>query len=168
MSFPTFKFIEIIKEDWETSELREMLEPAKFMFVIFKENYSGEYVFERVMFWNMPAQDLEEVEKVWERTVDVIKAGVELTYDGKVTRNNLPKQSENRVAHVRPHGRDSNDTYPLPDGRRMTKQCFWLNRTYIESVVGAKEAYSFRYNNDQSLDLLVAENKVPYGKNEDK
>ena len=168
MSFPTFKFTEIIKEDWETSELREMLEPAKFMFVIFKENYSGEYVFERVMFWNMPAQDLEEVEKVWERTVDVIKAGVELTYDGKVTRNNLPKQSENRVAHVRPHGRDSNDTYPLPDGRRMTKQCFWLNRTYIESVVGAKEAYSFRYNNDQSLDLLVAENKVPYGKNEDK
>ena len=29
MSFPTFKFTEIIKENWETSELRELLEPAK-------------------------------------------------------------------------------------------------------------------------------------------
>lgn len=144
MSFPTFKFTEIIKEDWESSELRELLEPTKFMFVIFKENTSGEYVFERVMFWNMPAQDLKEVQKVWERTVSIIKAGVKLTYNGRVTKNNLPKQSENRVAHVRPHGRDSNDTYPLPDGRRMTKQCFWLNRTYIESVVEAKAPNAFK------------------------
>ncbi|MBR5995102.1 MAG: restriction endonuclease, partial [Eubacteriaceae bacterium] len=138
MSFPTFKFTEIIKEDWETSELRDILEPTKFMFVIFKENQSGEYVFERVMFWNMPVQDLEEVQRVWNRTVAVIKEGVQLSFDGKVTRNNLPKQSESRVAHVRPHGRDSHDTYPLPDGRSMTKQCFWLNREYIEAVVGAK------------------------------
>lgn len=167
MSFPTFKFTEIIKEEWETSELRELLEPAKFMFVIFKENISGEYVFERVMFWNMPAQDLEEVQKVWERTVSIIKAGVELTYDGRVTKNILPKQSENRVAHVRPHGRDSNDTYPLPDGRRMTKQCFWLNRTYIESVVGAKAPSSFKYSTEQSPYSMVAEKTVPYGKGED-
>ena len=141
MSFPTFKFTEIIKEDWETSELREMLEPAKFMFVIFKENLSDEYVFERVMFWNIPAQDLEEVRRVWERTVQVIKEGVKLVYDGKVTRNNFPKQSENRVAHVRPHARDSKDTYPLPDGRKMPKQCFWLNRTYVESVIESRERH---------------------------
>ena len=139
MSFPTFKFTEIIKEDWESSDLREMLEPTKFMFVIFQEDLSGEYVFDRVMFWNMPAQDLEDVKEVWERTVDVIKNGVKLVHDGRVTRNNLPKQSENRVAHVRPHGRDANDTFPLPDGRSMTKQCFWLNRTYIEDIVGAKK-----------------------------
>ena len=167
MSFPTFKFTEIIKEDWESSELRELLEPTKFMFVIFKENTSGEYVFERVMFWNMPAQDLKEVQKVWERTVSIIKAGVKLTYNGRVTKNNLPKQSENRVAHVRPHGRDSNDTYPLPDGRRMTKQCFWLNRTYIESVVEAKAPNAFKYSNVQSPHSMVAEKSLPYGKGED-
>ncbi len=139
MSFPSFKFTEIIKEDWESSELLEMLEPTKFMFVIFKEDQSGEYVFERVMFWNMPAQDLKEVKMVWEKTVDTIKKGVKLVRDGDIIRNDLPKQSENRVAHVRPHGRDVNDTYPLPDGRRMTKQCFWLNRRYIEEIVGTKE-----------------------------
>ena len=135
MSFPAFKFTEIIKEKWETSELREMLEPVKFMFVIFCENDNDEYVFERVAFWNMPIEDLEEVRKVWEKTVKIIKEGVELKYDGRITHNNLPKQSENPVAHVRPHARDSKDTYPLPDGRKMVKQCFWLNRKYIESVV---------------------------------
>lgn len=142
MSFPTFKFTEIINEEWETSELKEMLEPVKFMFVIFVENDLGEYVFERVMFWNMPAQDLEEVHKVWEKTVEVIRSGVKLVYDGRVTRNNFPKQSENRVAHVRPHGQNSHDTYLLPDGRSMTKQCFWLNRTYVESIIGAKDEAS--------------------------
>ena len=164
MSFPTFKFTEIIKEDWETSELREILEPTKFMFVIFKENQAGEYVFERVMFWNMPAQDLEEVQRVWERTVAIIKAGVQLSFDGRITRNNLPKQSESRVAHVRPHGRDSHDTYPLPDGRNMTKQCFWLNRDYIESVVGAKEKKVIKYDFGKPEYAMAAEDTVPFEK----
>lgn len=135
MSFPTFKFKEIINEEWESSSLREMIEPAKFMFVIFEENNDGEYVFKRVKFWNMPAQDLDEVHRVWDRTVEIIKDGVQLTYDGRITRNNLPKQSESNVAHVRPHAKDSNDVYPLPDGRVMPKQCFWLNREYVESII---------------------------------
>lgn len=136
MSFPTFKFKEIIQEDWENSALRNYLEPTKFLFVIFYEDENSEYVFRRAMFWNIPAKDLDEVKRVWEKTVRIIKEGVQIHYDGRVMRNNLPKQSESRVAHVRPHGRNMKDTYPLPDGRFMTKQCFWLNRTYIESVIG--------------------------------
>lgn len=135
MSFPTFRFTEIIDEEWETSQLREYLEPAKFMFVIFRENDHGEYVFERVKFWNIPARDLQEVQRVWERTVKIIKAGVKLKSDGKVTHNNLPKAKESRVAHVRPHAQNARDTYPLPDGREMPKQCFWLNNSYIAEQI---------------------------------
>lgn len=163
MSFPTFKFTEIIEEEWETSKLRELLEPTKFMFVIFKENAEGEYVFERIQFWNMPAEDLDEVQRVWERTVRVIKEGVKLTFDGRVTHNNLPKQSESRVAHVRPHARDSSDVYPLPDGRTMPKQCFWLNRTYIEDVVGSKtfkKVEPYRFEPEPAS--MVAEEQVHF------
>jgi len=135
MSFPTFRFTEIIDEEWETSQLREYLEPAKFMFVIFVENDYGEYVFKRVKFWNIPARDLQEVQRVWERTVRIIKEGVKLKSDGKVTHNNLPKAKESRVAHVRPHAQNSRDTYPLPDGRQMPKQCFWLNNSYISEQI---------------------------------
>ena len=135
MSFPTFKFTEIIKEEWEDSQLREYLEPAKFLFIIFKERDDGQYIFERIKFWNISAEDLEEVKTVWERTVQVIKDGVQLVRVNNKVENNLPKGSENRVAHVRPHARNGSDTYPLPDGRKMTKQCFWFNRSYVKQIV---------------------------------
>ena len=126
MSFPAFKFCDIINETWEDSELRNLIEPAKFLFVIFKKNDVDEPVFERIKFWNIPAEDLEEVKKVWERTVSIIKAGVQIKTYGQKTKNNLPKSTESYVAHVRPHARNKADTYPLPDGRELTKQCFWF------------------------------------------
>lgn len=139
MSFPAFRFLDLVHETWETSTFRNYLEPTKFLFVIFREETEGEYVFEKVMFWNIPAEDLEEVRRVWERTVKIVREGVRLWRVGGNTHNNLPKQSESRISHVRPHARDQNDTYPLPDGRSMPKQCFWLNREYIESIVLAKD-----------------------------
>lgn len=135
MSFPTFDFIELSKETWEESKLYNYLAPTKFLFVIFQKNDFDEYVFKRVKFWNIPVDDLDEVKKVWERTVKIINEGVILKKTPTGMKNNLPKRSENRVAHVRPHGKDGNDKLPLPDGRWMTKQCFWLNNTYIEEQI---------------------------------
>lgn len=136
MSFPTFDFIELSREDvWEESELYNYLAPAKFMFVIFQERSDGKYIFSRVMFWNIPGNDLEQVRKVWERTVQAIRRGVQLIPTSHGVCNDLPKQTENPVAHVRPHGRDAADKLPLPDGRMMTKQCFWLNNTYIAEQI---------------------------------
>ena len=135
MSFPAFKFCDIINETWEDSKLRNLIEPAKFLFVIFKKNDVDEPVFERIKFWNIPAEDLEEVKKIWERTVAIIKAGVQIETCGKKTKNNLPKSTESYVAHVRPHARDKADTYPLPDGRELTKQCFWFNSAYVKKII---------------------------------
>ena len=95
-------------------------------------------MFERVKLWNIPNRDLEEVRRVWERTVQAIREGVVLEQTSRGVANNLPKQSESAVAHVRPHGRDGNDRLPLPDGRMMTKQCFWLNNTYIAEQIKEK------------------------------
>lgn len=136
MSFPTFDFIKLSEEKtWESSEFYNYLAPTKFMFVIFQKQDSGEYTFDRVMFWNMPNADLEEVHRVWEKTVQTIRRGVTLIPTARGIKNDLPKQAENPVAHVRPHGRDGADVLPLPDGRMMTKQCFWLNNTYIAEQI---------------------------------
>ena len=136
MSFPTFDFIKLSKEiEWEESELYNYLAPTKFLFVIFQENDDGELVLDRVKFWNIPYDDLEEVHHVWQRTVDTIRQGVKLVQTPRGVSNNLPKQSESSVSHVRPHGKDGSDKLPLPDGRMMTKQCFWLNNTYIEKQI---------------------------------
>lgn len=131
MPFPTFRFREIVQEEWEDSTLKNYLEPAKFLFIIFTESGEGDHVFSRIKFWNIPAEDLEEVHRVWERTVQTIKDGVQIWREGGVTRNNLPKRSESPVAHVRPHAVDSGDTDTLPDGRKLTKQCFWFNNSYV-------------------------------------
>ena len=140
MSFPVFDFKELYDEEcWEDSKIYELLAPTKFLFVIFKENDDGEYILERVMFWNMPNQDLEEVRRVWLRTRNTIRRGVKLIQSPHGISNDLPKIMDSPVAHVRPHGRDASDTLPLPDGREMTKQCFWLNRGYIEKVIGLSD-----------------------------
>lgn len=154
MSFPTFDFIRLSQEtEWEESELYNYLAPTKFLFVIFQENEQGELVFERVKFWNIPAEDLEEVHEVWDWTVQTIREGVQLKCTPRGVVNDLPKQSENRVAHVRPHALRSfyvledgtrlgtgtfADANRLPDGRWMTKQCFWLNSTYIQKQIESR------------------------------
>ena len=139
MSFPTFDFIHLSQETvWAESELYMCLDPTKFLFVIFQERDDGEYIFNRAMFWNIPNGDLDEVRKVWERTVSVIRSGVHLISTPRGVRNNLPKKTENRVAHVRPHGENGADKLPLPDGRMMTKQCFWLNNSYILEQIKEK------------------------------
>lgn len=160
MSFPTFDFIKLAGEEWEESDLYRTLSATKFMFVVFQSEYTDDpeemvqsfsvaggkrqqiapsgvtgFKFKGIKFWNMPNEDLEEVRRVWEKTVQTIKKGVVLTRTANSVSNDLPKQSESPVAHVRPHGRDANDKLPLPDGRMMTKQCFWLNGNYIAEQV---------------------------------
>lgn len=135
MSFPAFKFRKIVTEDWEHSEFKEYIEQTKFLFVIFRFRDDGQLVFDDLFFWHIPDPDLEEVGNVWKRTVEILRKGVELRTSGKRTFNDFPKSSESRVAHVRPHARDKNDTDELPDGRMMPKQCFWLNNTYIKEQI---------------------------------
>lgn len=135
MSFPTFKFKEIINIPWEESDLKMILGDQKYLFIVFKKDENGKLIFKGYKFWNMPYEDLKEVQKVYEKTVDTVRKGViiedKVTKKGIIKKNNLPGMSENEICHVRPHGRDGEDKYELPDGRWMTKQCFWLNNTYV-------------------------------------
>lgn len=136
MSFPVFDFIQLNNEsDWESSTLYHYLAPTKFLFIIFQEDDKGKFVFDRIQFWNIPLADLEEVHRVWIQTKKVIQRGVKLIPTNRGISNDLPKPADNPVAHVRPHGRNGQDRLPLPDGRMMAKQCFWLNNTYIQQQI---------------------------------
>lgn len=124
MSFPGFKFLEIIKETWEESSFFEKIE-QKFLLIIFQEDATGQEKLIGAYLWNMPYEDRLEAMRVWEETKK--RVAIDAT--------NLPKISESRVAHVRPKGQNANDKIPTPQGGMHTKQCFWLNGTYIDSVV---------------------------------
>ncbi len=132
MSFPTFKFKELIEEEWEDSTFGNYLRETRFLFVVYKFDNNDVLRLKGCQFWNIPYEDLEaHVKTVWERTQNVIREGLKVDIINGVRRNNLPKASEDPVCHVRPHAQNAQDTYELPDGRQYPKQCFWLNNTYI-------------------------------------
>lgn len=134
MSFPTFKFKELIKEEWEDSTFGNYLRETRFLFVVYKFDQYDELRLKGCQFWNIPYDDLEgDVKAVWEKTQTVLREGVKIEMRNGKNYNNFPKSSENSVCHVRPHGQNSKDTYELPDGRQYSKQCFWLNNSYILS-----------------------------------
>ena len=122
MSFPTFKFKELIEEDWEDSTFGNYLRETRFLFVVYKFDQQDELRLKGCQFWNIPYDDLEgNVKKVWEKTQKILREGLKIEKRNGKNYNNFPKSTENLVCHVRPHAQNSKDT------------CFWLNNSYILS-----------------------------------
>lgn len=131
MSFPAFKYTEIVNEEWLDSELYETFSTTKYLFMIYQYIDDNTLLFKKAMFWNVPEKDLNsEIKKVWETTVKRIKNN---------EYNNLPRISESPVLHVRPHAQNANDTYPTLDGKQAIKKCFWLNASYIKKQIEESE-----------------------------
>jgi len=122
MSFPTMKFCEIADQDWEDSDLYQIL-TSKFFFVIYKHyDKNAPYRAVKIIMWNMPERDLEIARQGWEDTKLKIIAG---------HYKNFIKISDAKVIHVRPHGMDNTDLIPTPQGTMQTKKSFWLNKAYL-------------------------------------
>ena len=148
ISFPAFRIMELINESWEESDVYNYFTETKFLFVIYKKK-GNNYYLKGAKFWNMPIDDIEGIlREEWERAVNIFREGVNFRIKGPnhPIRNNLPKKSNTKILHVRPHARKGaylingvkygngeieRDTDLLPDGNRITKQCFWLNNDYI-------------------------------------
>ena len=150
MSFPAFKYKEIIKENWDDCELHRYFSETKFLFAVFEKD-GDSYRFKGAKLWNMPYKDLEEtVRQGWQRTIDTIRRGPKLTptmtKKGYKVLNDFLKESDDVIIHVRPHTDKSYNLFPdgthygngtladtneLPDGRWMTTMSFWLNSSYV-------------------------------------
>jgi DNA mismatch repair protein MutH len=148
ISFPNFKYEEIVNQDWEDSDFKDILE-HKFLFVFFQfEN--EKLILRKVKFWNMPYLDLIEVEKVWTKTKQIVAKGeivkeIKTNKKGKEIRfTNFPSKKFSSISHVRPHATNALDTYELPKKDKLTKQneytkhCFWLNNTYVKNEIYLK------------------------------
>ena len=136
MSFKNFKYTEIVKEEWEDSELRNMFAEQKYLFVVFKFDENNVLRLNKVKLWNMPISVLDtKLKETWEETVRVINEGIQINIKGNKKFDNLPGSTFNRVCHVRPHAGTSEDTYPLPQGGEHVRKCFWLDREYVENII---------------------------------
>ncbi|MBR4226301.1 MAG: hypothetical protein IKR86_05960 [Candidatus Methanomethylophilaceae archaeon] len=131
MSFPYIRYDELAEQEWEGSDLFSQLDRQFFspVFSFTLDDPSAQprkdLVFRGAFFWTLSDEDMESVRGVWEDTRAKVLAG---DFDHFVS------MAEGRVAHVRPHARDSSDVAYF-HGRPVRKMSFWLNGRYIEDVV---------------------------------
>lgn len=146
MSFKNIDFIEWAHQHWDESWLKNHFEETKFLFVVFeyeetlKQNPNRQLYFKGIRLWNMPKKIIDNTLKsFWLKTQDILVSGVELTpikqKNRTIVKNNLPKAGENGMFHIRPKGRNAKDTTPLPDGREISKQCFWFDREFVVTLI---------------------------------
>jgi DNA mismatch repair protein MutH len=143
ISFPNFKYEELVNENWEESDFKDILE-HKFLFVFYQFE-AEKLILRKVKFWNMPYVDILEAEKVWAKTKEIVSKGkIVKEVIGTTRYTNFPNKSFNSVSHVRPHATNAADTYPLPTkdkltkAKEYTKHCFWLNNTYVRDEIYLK------------------------------
>ncbi|MFJ8257287.1 Sau3AI family type II restriction endonuclease [Peribacillus asahii] len=146
MSFKNIDFQEWTSESWEDSYIRNLFFETRFLFVVFEytetkeQNPNRKLFFKGIKLWNMPYSTIDnEIKQIWEEVNKLITEGLQISHvkRGKkiVETNNLPKSNFNGVAHIRPKGKDGTDKVMLPNGQSITKQCFWLNSTYVAEIV---------------------------------
>ena len=138
---------------WEDSELYGILKNRKYLFVVFWEDDKGS-MFKGCQIWGMPDSDIEIVRDAWNRSKDIVRNGIKLEVVpwGKTSRvnNNLPGMSDNGIFHFRNHANKTyyvlkdgsirgdgsvGDSDLLPSGERMTRQAYWLNRSYVDRQI---------------------------------
>lgn len=127
ISFPAFRYSDLVHQAWRTSDLRSEL-TRRFLFAFFRY-VDGVLVFERATFWTMPTATLEaEARRVWIETVRRVRRG---------RAHDLPNTTFSSVVHVRPHARNARDTDITPQGIYVVKKSFWLNASYVGEIYRA-------------------------------
>ena len=131
MSFPYFRYCEIVNQEWEDSDWYISL-TSKFFFVVFRKSRSKDKLnmtLEKVLFWNMPIEDLKICKSLWNDTKQKVING---------DYNNFQKQSSSKVCHVRPHGTKGHKV-DTPQHTKEQPKCFWLNNKYIRNIIKPTE-----------------------------
>jgi len=127
ISFRAFDYIDLVRQEWESSDLRAALS-KRFFFVLYSLDRNDIPTLMGTRFWTMPVRDIDShARRCFAETQARILAD---------QADELPKKSENIAVHVRPHGRNKQDVLPTPSGRFVCRKSFWLNGSYVRDQLG--------------------------------
>lgn len=128
LSFPAFRYQELIREDWEESELLSRLDRFIFVPIVGDRGLSaaGSCVIRHPVRWAPTEDELAVMSREWTMFRDEIEAGKALR---------LTTASRTRYLHVRPKGRTALDTDPAPHVGPVVKKCFWFNRDFVAHIL---------------------------------
>lgn len=138
VSFPTMSLREFVDEDWDQATIRDYISCILFVPVLLptRDTDAPDYVVGRAFFWRPSSVELAGIEAEWRMYQRQVREGAcRVVMDIKGRRaSGLPKASETRYIHMRPHGRDGDDTDADNFGNRIVRQSFWLNQSFIRRL----------------------------------
>lgn len=138
MSFPAMRLVDFAEEEWEGSELRAYLDSLLFIPVFAKDKKQN--LWERKLaspfFWT-PSEDEERgIAREWEMfRQEVLSGKAAYTRTNGKRISSLTGGSKTTYIHLRPKGRDGMDDDIDPCGRKTQKLCFWLNQSFVKSLL---------------------------------
>lgn len=127
VSFPVFRPQELVRQEWESSDLLQTV--SSLYFVVFTAPSDSPVLDARLLggfFWRPSTDQLATMGREW----DALRQAFAVSRP-----EDRPQASETEILHVRPHARNRDDTLPLPSGRLYVKSSFWLNRDFVGELV---------------------------------
>ena len=138
MSFPVMRLVEFAEEDWEDSELRTHLDCL--LLLPFLAEKRGQEAWDRRLarpfFWTPTGVEEEGIASEWRKFQKEVQDG-----NAAYTRENgrrvskLTPGSRTTYLHLRPKGPDGSVDDVDPLGRPTQQLCFWLNRSFVQSIL---------------------------------
>lgn len=128
LSFPAFRYAQLLEEEWESSRL---LADAGFILFLPLEGLTkgtaqANCIFREPVFWRPDHEQLETMHAEWEMFRQEIA-------NGKA--KELTPASETKILHVRPHARDGSDTDEAPLVGPVVKKSFWFNPQFVQEIL---------------------------------
>ena len=127
MSFRYYDYMEIIKEDWENSTLKN--EISKLLFLILtlpnKKAPQNEAIFDSLILHTPAEDDLETMKNDWFTIVNMIRDKKANKLTGDI----------GKIIQTRPKAKNSKDIIEAPGGYKVVRKCFFIRTSYLQKIL---------------------------------
>lgn len=119
------------------SELYNYFINTKFIFIGFKKNENNNTYISKLSYFEFPEEDIKKLEHLWNDTKQkfrgdlIVRCKKNKKGNIKIS-NNLISKKEGHIGHIRPRAQDKNNRYLIPCGQEITRQCYWLNKEFVQ------------------------------------
>lgn len=144
-SFPAMKLKEFVEEDWDSSIFSTYVQKILFVPIYRDERKAsespiGERIIGKAFYWSPSLYEVHTIKKEWNEYKKEVLDGKAQTHSVKqksrtIHVSDLSKESETNIIHMRPHGQVNKDRDTDHLGNSIVKQCFWLNKSFIQKLL---------------------------------
>ena len=143
MSFPRVKFSEVLSTAFWDSSFLEQIDNILVLPISREErNNRGRHeVLEKAFLWRPTREQLEIIEEEYNLYqkffIDIQQAAIDGLDTNRFWEENFIRSSSTKILHMRPHAKNKKDIDDSIQGFAFTKQSFWLNNRFLQSLIEA-------------------------------